>query len=366
MVKFEIIKKYLKGLSFKCDLTPAIFFGNDDSQTNLGVDINTQASSSNNDNNEIYDVTLSVVLSPKKSNNVEVFRFEISYSALVVLSLPKNAAEEDIRRTLMIDVPQELMPVVRHIINQEIFSAGFPPVQLSQIDFEELYESKMTNTGALLNDVSENTKAKSELEKLPPLSYESVVSSMLHTKEAFDFVQTCKNNGMEPALDFNETPMYKYLMRFINVPEYKLPNIPGRHVDYWFYISLYQMLMLDNEAKCRFVKDDELEIYVTYKRIQDIPISHMSTDELEFLMESLIINSWVNYNVTLGYLFEEDIQDDADRYLSKFGNQKMITFKEFSKFFSLYANKSLLDREKVKEWHSRLQKIDIESIPYRF
>lgn len=344
MAKYIIVKDYLNRASFACDTTPGIFFGNEDSQTNLGMDINIGVAKSNND---VYDVTLNMVLSPRMSNNTEVFHFEISYAALVVLSNSENADEEDIRQTLMIDVPLSLISVVRNISNQQIVAAGFPPIQFPQINFEELYMSKTGNVP-------------------PSLSYESVVSEILCCKDAADFVQICKSQGMEPTLEFVETPMSKYLMRYIDVPDFKEAEINDHSIDYSFYQQLYRMLMMDDTVKIRFSSEDELEVYVTNKDFQDVAISSMNYYELKSLMKGVIVNSWVNYNVTLGKLFLGDMIDVADSYLAELDDNKMISFKEYSTLFMNYSDKTILDMGTIKEWYNKLQRIDIETIPYRF
>lgn len=345
MAKYIIVKDYLKRVSFTCDTTPGIFLGIEDSQSNLGLDINIGVAKSNND---VYDVTLNIGLSPRMSDNTEVFHFEISYAALVVFSNPESADEEEIHQTLMIDVPMSLISVVRFVTNQQIVAAGFPHIQFPQIDFEELYRSKIENV-------------------IPSLSYESVVSEMLCCKDADDFVQICKSQGMEPTLEFVETPMSKYLMRYIDVPDYNTPEINYHNIDYSFYQQLYRMLMMADTVKIRFsVEDGALEVYVTNNEFQDVAISRMNYYELKSLMEGVIVNSWVNYNVTLGKLFGGDMMDEADSYLAELDNNKMISFKEYSTLFMNYSDKTILDMRTIKEWYNKLQRIDIETIPYRF
>lgn len=363
MIKFEIIKEYLKSVSFSSTKTPAIFFANDNPQITMGIDVNTQVSKSNNG---VYDVTLDLGLSPQISTEEELFHFEISYAAIVVLNIPNSASEEDIRRILMIDVPQTLFPVVRHIVNQQIYTAGFPPVQFPSISFEQMYMSKAAQDDESNNMPQQLVGLNLNTQPTPLLSYRSIVSKILSNGQLKNEIEYLVNQGMDPEQDFEDTPMYKYLMRYIDVPEYNTPEFEDDHFDYSFYEDLYRMLMMGHTVKYRFDKTDSLEIYVTTNVFKDKPISGMTYDELESFMTSLIVGAWMNTNVYLACLFNDEAQDNADEYLDGLISKGLLTFTEYSGLFLKYADQNGLIMERVKLWYNHLQRIDIETIPYRF
>lgn len=363
MLKFDIIKEYLKSVSFSSTKTPAIFFANDNPQITIGIEVNTLVSKSTND---VYDVTLNLVLSPQMSIEEELFHFEISYAALVLLSLPNSVSEEDVRRTLMIDVPHTLFPVVRHIVNQQIYISGFPPVQFPAIDFKQIYTSKTAQADKSNVSQSQSTESDSDTQTTPFLSYISIASKILSNGQLKNEIEFLVNQGMDPTQDFKDTPMYKYLMRYIDVPEYNTPEFEDYHIDYSFYQDLYRMLMMDQVVKCRFEKSDSLEIYVTTNVFADKPISKMTHDELESLMTSLIIGAWMYPNVYLACLFDAEAQDSADDYLDGLRTKGLLTYKEYSDLFLKYADQNGLIMERVKHWYNHLQRIDVETIPYRF
>lgn len=360
MSNFNIIKEYLKSMAFTSPHTPSIFFGNEDAQSMLSVNIDTKyAGSSEN----IYDVTVAVSLSPKTKTK-EVFHLDVEYSSIVTLNLSNEANEAEKRRVLMIEVPKTLYPIVRDVISQLTYRSGFPPVLLQYFDFEQNYLSKCSNS-TIYNDLDANY-SDLDTDICEELSYETVVSKFTDTEEGKNFVHTCLAHGMKPDLNFEETPMHKYLMRFIDVPEYNFPLISEAYVDFSFWGSLYRMLVLDNNIKYRLTVDEVLELYVTCGEIIDKPISKMNLDELDSLTTTLIIDSWVNYNVPLSQLFTDELQSMADEYLECLGIKKMITYDEYLNLFEKFADTFTLDRGQVKSWHKRLEDIDLATIKYRF
>lgn len=386
MATFNLLKEYLKGINFSSPHTPEFFFKETDTDSTLSINIDIESKSSSDN---IYDVTVIVSLSPCTSSK-EVFHLDVKYASIVSLNLPVNATDSEKRKVLMVDVPQTLYPIIRDFVAQITFRSGFPPVELVNFDFEQNYKSKYcTDIDEHSSDVADESlidlwdethlsqndsvavhaDENTEISEGDEFSYESLVSTFTDTEEGKGFVQTCISHGMNPDLALDETPMYKYLMRFIPVPDFEYPVIDGTNIDWEFFRNLYRMLALDENASYNFVKEeDNLELYVTYGSLVDKPISKMNLAELDLLATDLIINSWIYYNVPLSQLFPEGCQPKADEYLRSLGDlglNKMITKDEYMALFS-FANPVPFDWDKVRGWYRKLQAIALSTIQYRF
>lgn len=354
-MNYNTINEYLKGLKFLSPHTPEIFFNREDCQSTLAVDIDVKCASASDN---LFDVTLVVNLSPSTADK-EFFSLEIEYSSLVVLSLPGDADEAEKRHVLMVEVPQSLYPIVRDLVAHLTFRSGFPPVVLKNFDFELNYQSTINNAEA---------PADSCLEELPyeELSYQTLVSGFTDTKEGEEFVQTCVTHGMNPDLEFEDTPLYKYLLRFIEVPDFNIPQYEDTYVEWPFFEGLFRMLATNENASYRFVDDEVSELYFTYGEWVDKPISELNICELDSLATSLIIDSWVNYNVALSQIFPAECQSKADAYLNNLAINQMITKDEYFGLFKQNANPVTFEWCRIECWYQKLQKIDISTIKYRF
>ena len=357
MAKFNIIKEYLKKVEFTSPNTPALFFNNKENCTRLSINIDTRCAASADG---LYDVAVSAVITPV-TPAMEVFHLEMEFHAIVTLKLLPDTPDEEKQKVLMVDVPDIIYPFVRNMASQITLLSGFPAVELPYFDFEENFKAKLRNGDVHFAENKTSAPADKDV-----FSYESVVGEFSDTKEGAEFLNTCVEQGMDPFSMFDDTPMYKYIMRFIDVPEFNHPEIKERATSYSVFEQLFQMLAMNEKATYRFAHEDGLELYVAYGVFDDKPLSQFNLAELDALMTSLIIDSWVNLNVPLTYLFSKEAQSKADEYMDDLDIQNMITYDEFAELFRDYADSLYLDMQKVMAWHRTLEEIDMATLPYRF
>ena len=74
-----------------------------------------------------------------------VFVAELSYAGICQV---KGAGTDVVRQALMIEVPRQLFPFARAVMADAIRDGGFPPLLLSPIDFNKLYQEHMKSTVA--------------------------------------------------------------------------------------------------------------------------------------------------------------------------------------------------------------------------
>ena len=104
----------------------------------MDINLDIQIKSSEN---KIYMIDLVAKLNSILENgNKTVFAIDIVYSALV--QIEKSSDEEDLKHTLLVEVPSLIFPNVRAIVLQTTAESGFPPFQMQIVDFEELYKNK--------------------------------------------------------------------------------------------------------------------------------------------------------------------------------------------------------------------------------
>ena len=137
MAEFKLISGFLKKLNFDSPSTPELFFKQDDTQAKMDINIDIQIKSSEN---KLYMVDLVTKLNSGLESGKVVFTIDIIYSGLVQVDNQKD--EEDLKRTLLIDIPRNLFPNVRSMVLNTTAESGFPPFQMAVVDFEALYQEK--------------------------------------------------------------------------------------------------------------------------------------------------------------------------------------------------------------------------------
>jgi len=138
MAKFQLISQFLKDFSFESPNVPELFFKQENGQAKMDINLDIQIKGTENN---IYMVDLLVKLHSKlEAGDKSIFMIESTYSGLVQIESSEN--EEDLKKTLLIDVPNLLFPSIRAIILRMTGDSGFPPFAMQPIDFQKLYESK--------------------------------------------------------------------------------------------------------------------------------------------------------------------------------------------------------------------------------
>ncbi|MDR1826249.1 MAG: protein-export chaperone SecB [Rickettsiales bacterium] len=140
MAQFKLMSSFLKKLSFDSPSVPELFFKQDNTQAKMDINLDIQIKSSEN---KLFMVDLVTKLhskldDPKAAKTV--FEIDCVYSALV--QIEKDDGEEDVKHSLLADVPTLLFPNVRALVLRMTAESGFPPFQMQVVDFEELYKSK--------------------------------------------------------------------------------------------------------------------------------------------------------------------------------------------------------------------------------
>ncbi len=134
---FAIEKIYVKDMSLEIPNAPTIFLERE------APEINMQLGGKNQTVDEgLYEVLLTVTVTAKIKEKI-MFLVEAQQAGIFRI---QNLSEEEIGPVLGIGCPNILFPYLREVISDVVTRAGFPPVILSPVNFEGIYQQKSTET----------------------------------------------------------------------------------------------------------------------------------------------------------------------------------------------------------------------------
>lgn len=127
-----IAQQYVKDLSFESPSSPKIFMSQM-KQPNVNANFNVAATEVGED---LHEVVLTIEINAE-TDGEPVFLAELSYAGICQV---KGANPDVTKQALMIEVPRQLFPFARAVMADAIRDGGFPPLLLSPIDFNKLYQ----------------------------------------------------------------------------------------------------------------------------------------------------------------------------------------------------------------------------------
>ena len=136
---FSIEKVYVKDLSLEVPNAPQVFLEREAPQ----VDIQLHHNSSNVEDG-VYQTTLTVTVTAKVGEKT-LFLVEAAQAGIFVA---RNIPASELDAVLGIACPNILFPYVREVISETVVRAGFPPVILSPVNFEAIYQAQREQQAA--------------------------------------------------------------------------------------------------------------------------------------------------------------------------------------------------------------------------
>ena len=136
---FQIEKLYVKDLSLEVPNAPQVFMQAESPQ--LEVQVRNEASQFAE---ALFEVTVTVTVTARAGEKT-VFLAEATQAGIFSV---RGIAQEDLDPLLGIGCPTILYPYVREAISDLVTRAGFPPVVLAPVSFEQVYmERKQQASG---------------------------------------------------------------------------------------------------------------------------------------------------------------------------------------------------------------------------
>jgi preprotein translocase subunit SecB len=136
---FAIEKIYLKDLSVEVPNTPEIF--SEREAPSVEVDMNSQAREVQAG---VFEVVLKVTITAKTKDK-SMFLVEAAQAGLFQI---RNVPPQDMGPLLGVACPNTLFPYVRETISTVTARAGFPPVVLSPMTFDAIYQQQLAQQQA--------------------------------------------------------------------------------------------------------------------------------------------------------------------------------------------------------------------------
>src|SRR6476620_1246658 len=131
---FQIQRVYLKDMSLEQPNSPEIFLEQQAPNMEVAVDVGVEALADG-----IFESTVTVTLTAKVADKV-AFLVEGKQAGIFEA---RNIPAEQLDPLLGIGCPNIVYPYLRANIADMVTRAGFPPVHLSEINFEAFYQQRL-------------------------------------------------------------------------------------------------------------------------------------------------------------------------------------------------------------------------------
>jgi preprotein translocase subunit SecB len=130
---FSIEKVYIKDLSLEIPNAPQVFLDREPPT----VDIQLHHNSTGVEDG-VYETVLTVTVTAKAKDKT-LFLVEAAQAGIFVV---RNVPAAELEAVLGIACPNILFPYVREVVSDISVRAGFPPVILSPVNFEAIYQAQ--------------------------------------------------------------------------------------------------------------------------------------------------------------------------------------------------------------------------------
>ncbi len=130
---FQIQRMYLKDLSLEQPNSPQILLEQQQPQ----VDINL-AMGAGNVADGIFEVTVTATVTTKIGDKT-LFLVEAKQAGIFEI---RHVPEEQLQGILSIVCPQMIYPYLRAIVSDVCTRAGFPPIMLTEVNFQAMFEAQ--------------------------------------------------------------------------------------------------------------------------------------------------------------------------------------------------------------------------------
>ena len=136
---FQIQRVYLKESSLEQPNSPAILLVQEQPTVDIQLGVNAEPVA-----DSVYEVTVTATVQTKIKDKT-VFLVEVKQAGIFEI---RNLAPEQMSQVMGIACPQIVYPYLRGNVADLIQRAGFPPVHLSEINFQAMFEQQQAQQAA--------------------------------------------------------------------------------------------------------------------------------------------------------------------------------------------------------------------------
>lgn len=141
-VKMNTLTQFVRDLSFENILAQKGIGGEVDPDVSISVNLDAKKRSVEHQ----YEVTIKLnIHSKNKESGESLFVLEMEYAGVFHI---EGVPEDQMHPFLLIECPRMIFPFVRRIVSDVTRDGGFPPLNLENIDFMQLYRSEVARRQA--------------------------------------------------------------------------------------------------------------------------------------------------------------------------------------------------------------------------
>jgi preprotein translocase subunit SecB len=136
---FQIQRMYLKDLSLEQPNSPQVLLEQGSPQVEINLTLGAETVGDG-----MYEVTVAATVTTK-INDKTLFLVEAKQGGIFEI---RNIPEDQIRQILGIACPNIVYPYLRAIVSDICTRAGFPPVVLTEVNFQAMFEAQQAQAQA--------------------------------------------------------------------------------------------------------------------------------------------------------------------------------------------------------------------------
>jgi preprotein translocase subunit SecB len=141
-VKMNALTQFVRDLSFENILSQR--GGSGDVQPDVQVGVNLDAKKRSTEHQ--YEVIIKLKVNSKNKESEEaLFLLEMEYVGVFHV---EGVPEDQLHPFLLIECPRMMFPFIRRIVSDVTRDGGFPPLNLENIDFVQLYRNEIARRQA--------------------------------------------------------------------------------------------------------------------------------------------------------------------------------------------------------------------------
>ena len=141
-VRMNVLAQFIKDMSFENILAQKRISG--EAQPDVQVQVNLDAQKREVEHQ--YEVVTKLNITAKtKETGDEMFIFELEYAGIFHI---EGVPDDQLHPFLLIECPRLLFPFLRRIVSDVTRDGGFPPLNLENIDFMQLYRQELARRQA--------------------------------------------------------------------------------------------------------------------------------------------------------------------------------------------------------------------------
>jgi len=141
-IQMKVLGQYVRDLSFENVMAQKGTSG--EVQPDISVQVNLDAKKRQQENQYEVAIKLNVESKAKGMDDV-MFLMEIEYVGIFLVA---GVPDDQLHPFLLIECPRMLFPFLRRIVSDVTRDGGFPPLNLDNIDFVQLYRSELARRQA--------------------------------------------------------------------------------------------------------------------------------------------------------------------------------------------------------------------------